>query len=217
MSTNELSEAELGARNKAWVAGKNGRGFHVGWDAARDYYEERHVERMAPVVSALADAKGRERALRDALRAYSAAYSCPGILVDEESVSGCEGPLHDTDDCPTCAVTAALAASPQSDHGPGITAAQAETAAYLTATLGVPAQDGVVACKRGDQEFFLRPDGTLESGIMALAQAEVEGLPHRVGTPVEREELEVIEGLFRVGLRHVETRAHPSTIRQKAA
>ena len=61
------------------------------------------------------------------------------------------------------------------------TDAQVETAAFLTAILGEPAQDGVVSAKRGDQEFFLRPDGTLESGIMELNQAEVEGLPHRVG------------------------------------
>lgn len=47
--------------------------------------------------------------LREALRTYAAAYPCPGIRVsmyDEDGTSGCAGPLHSTDDCPTCAAVA---------------------------------------------------------------------------------------------------------------
>lgn len=42
--------------------------------------------------------------LREALRAYSSAYPCPGFEVGDGTTSGCGGPLHATDDCPTCAV-----------------------------------------------------------------------------------------------------------------
>lgn len=42
--------------------------FDAGWLSARDYYEQRHVERMAPAIEAAADFKQRERVLRHVLQ-----------------------------------------------------------------------------------------------------------------------------------------------------
>ncbi len=44
------------------------------------------------------------RELIEAFRAYADAYDCPGIAIGDGNVSGCNGPRHDTDDCPTCKV-----------------------------------------------------------------------------------------------------------------
>jgi hypothetical protein len=46
------------------------------------------------------------RQLREALLAYSVVCPCPGIHVQGDVTSGCGGPLHGTDDCPTCAAAA---------------------------------------------------------------------------------------------------------------
>lgn len=67
------------------------------------------------------------------------------------------------------------------------TKAQRETAGYLCAVLGERQPDGVVSACRGEQEFFIRPNGSLESGITHLAVGEFDGLPHHVrGTGVQQ-------------------------------
>jgi hypothetical protein len=79
--------------------------------------------------------------------------------------------------------------------GQRATLAQVETANSLRAILGDPSEDGVVGATRGDQEFFLRPDGTLESGLSFLAPGEYDSLPHKVVRDTEREHSEVAEGI----------------------
>jgi hypothetical protein len=69
----KLSQAERTEAEKAWdayvsrgVPDGPGAGFGAGFLAGRALGEERHVERMAPVVTALADGREREIELRKA-------------------------------------------------------------------------------------------------------------------------------------------------------
>lgn len=75
------------------------------------------------------------------------------------------------------------------------TLAQVETANSLRAILGDLSEDGVVGATRGDQEFFLRPDGTLESGLSFLAPGEYDSLPHKVVRDTEPGDGQLVERL----------------------
>lgn len=70
----------------------------------------------------LAACEDTERPEREALLAYALRYPCPGIVVEGGDVSGCEGPLHDTDDCPTCETVTKLGV--QDTERPGMVPAQ---------------------------------------------------------------------------------------------
>jgi hypothetical protein len=192
----ELSEVEREASRVAWkvwcgldeTGDREAKAWHSCWDAACDYYAEdkARVERAHGECSIeLVEAKARERALREALETIAAAASRRGArgadgyaVIEARALNALAASPQSDSDTTAEALNRRYV---ESDHGLGVTAEQIETAAYLTAALGVPAKDGVVGCKRGDQEFFLRPDGTLESGFASLDPGEFDGLPHQVG------------------------------------
>ena len=106
--SDELSEVEREAIERAMlsenrdIAMRSPRlGFEAGWLAARDYYEEQHegayLVTLRTEVERREQVEERERALRDVLQSILGSHP---------------NAVHDI-------ARAAIAASPQSDHGPG--------------------------------------------------------------------------------------------------
>jgi hypothetical protein len=93
----ELRAEERNALLEAMRQGdKTGALGETVWLASREWAEERHVERMAPAIEALAEAQQRERVLREALEFYADPDTYYGIGMAGDSPCGAF--LDDLDD-----------------------------------------------------------------------------------------------------------------------